>query len=400
MNKIYHDYLIDIGVENSNILYINLDDDSNYLLRNPLELGKYVRSWTNGKKETYVFIDEIQKVFWIINPALTEGKIIKAKDEDEEKISFVDVILGLSLEKNIDLYVTGSNSKMLSSQIVTEFRDKAVNIMMQPLSFEEFYNFKGGSSYEALNEYMIYGGMPLGVSKDEEDRRRYLESLYETTYLRDIVEHNRINKSESLDELSMILSSSIGRLVNTMTLANTYHSVKHEDINKTTVDRYIDFFKDAFLVREATRYDLRGKKEIGSLKKYYFIDTGFRNARINFSHTDEGQLLENVVYNELIYNGYTVNVGVYDSFDKDKDGKTIRKTNEIDFLAVKGNKRMYVQVCSNIDDQTTRKRKIRPYLALKDQIRKVIVVNKPIPKQYDENEFTIIGAPEFLLKFI
>lgn len=308
--------------------------------------------------------------------------------------------MGLSREKNIDLYVTGSNSKMLSSQIVTEFRDKAVNIMMQPLSFEEFYNFKGGSSYEALNEYMIYGGMPLSLSKDEENRRRYLESLYETTYLRDIVEHNRINKSESLDELSMFISSSIGQLVNTMTLANTYHRVKNEDINKTTVDRYIDFFKDAFLIREATRYDIRGKKEIGSLKKYYFIDIGLRNARINFSHTDEGQLLENVVYNELIYNGYTVNVGAYDSFDKDKDGKTIRKTNVIDFLATNGNKRMYVQVCSNMDDQTTRNREIRPYLSLNDQIRKVIVLNKPIPEQHDENGFTIIGAPEFLLKFI
>lgn len=400
LNKIFRDYLLNIGINSDNILYINLDDDSNYLLRNPIELGRYVRSWVKDKESTYIFLDEIQKVFSIINPALTDGKIIKAKADDEEIISFVDVILGLSREKNIDLYVTGSNSKMLSSQIITEFRDKATNIMMQPLSFQEFYNFKGGSSYEDLNEYMIYGGMPLVVSKTEEDKREYLNNLFEATYLRDILEHNHINKSESLDELSRILSSSISQLVNSKTLADTFFSVKHENLTKETIEKYINFFKDAFIIKEATRYDIRGKREIGALKKYYFTDSGLRNARINFSHSDEGQLLENVIYNELIYKGYTVNVGVYDSFDKNIEGKTIRKTNEIDFYVKKGNTRMYIQIAANIDNEITKNRELRPYLKLKDQIRKVLVINKPIPEQYDENGFTIIGANEFLLKFI
>lgn len=400
LEEIFKNYLIDNGIPQDDIIFLKLDDDKNASLRNPLTLGNYVRDWAKDKGSCYVILDEIQRVFSIVNPELTGGKIIKAKKDDEEIISFVDVVLGLSGEKNIDLYVTGSNSKMLSTEIVTQFRDKATNIQMQPLSFEEFYDYKKGSPFEAIQEYMLYGGMPLAVLKDEEDKKDYLVNLYKTTYFRDILEHNGIRKTESLEELGNILSSCVGSLINSEKIANTYRSVKHELIDKETVTKYINYFIDAFLIREAKRYDVKGREEIGALKKYYFIDCGLRNARLNFAYSDEGQLLENVIYNELIYKGYSVSVGTFQSFSKNEDNKTIRKTNEIDFYAIKGNKHLYIQACSNFDSPETRTREIKPYLFLNDQVQKLVVINKPISEARDENGFTIIGITDFLLRFI
>lgn len=400
LKDIYSNYLKMIGVKEKEILLIELDDDKNAYLRNPIELGKYVRNMTAFNKMNYVILDEIQRVYTIVNPELTEGKIVLAKGSDNETISFVDVVLGLSHEKNIDLYVTGSNSKMLSSDIVTEFRDKATNIHISPLSFEEYYNYVGGSKTDALYEYMQYGGMPLAVLKEESERKKYLISLFETTYFRDILEHNKLSKSESLDELCNIISVCTGDLLNSEKIANTFKSIKHEDINKQTVERYINFFIDAFLLREAKRYDLRGRNEIGALRKYYFLDTGLRNARLNFAYSDEGKLLENVIYNELVYNGYSVNVGTFDSIEKDKNNKSIRKTNEIDFYARKDNRLYYIQVTDNISDATTKAREYRPLFMINDQIRKIIVINKPINETRDENGFTIIGATDFMLRFI
>ena len=400
LKDIYSSYLKQIGVKENEIILIELDDDKNSRLRNPIELGNYVRKVTANNKMNYVILDEIQRVYTIINPTLTEGKIVLAKANDTETISFVDVVLGLSHEKNIDLYITGSNSKMLSSDIVTEFRDKATNIYMSPLSFEEYYNYVGGSKTEALYSYMQYGGMPLAVLKEENDRKDYLSNLFKTTYFKDIIEHNKLTKSESLDELCNIISSCTGDLINSEKIANTFKSVKHEDINKQTVDKYINFFVDAFLLKEAKRYDLRGRNEIGALRKYYFLDTGLRNARLNFAYSDEGKLLENVIYNELIYNGYSVNVGTFDSIEKDKNNKSIRKTNEIDFYARKGNRYFYIQVTDNINDAATRVREYRPFYMINDQIQKIIVINKPISETRDENGFTIIGAADFMLRFI
>lgn len=400
LEEIFKNYLLDNGVSKDDVMFLKLDDDTNASLRNPLSLGSYVREWAKGKNSCYVILDEIQRVFSIVNPELTDGRIVKAKKDDEETISFVDVVLGLSGERNIDLYVTGSNSKMLSTEIVTQFRDKATNIQMQPLSFEEFYDYKKGSSFEAMQEYMLYGGMPLAILKGEEDKKEYLINLYRTTYLRDILEHNKIKKVEALEELGNILSSCIGSLINPEKVANTYRSVKHELIDKETVLTYINYFKDAFLIREAKRYDVKGREEIGALKKYYFIDCGLRNARLNFAYSDEGQLLENVIYNELIYKGYSVNIGTFQSYSKDGSEKTIRMTNEIDFYAIKGNRHLYIQACSNFESPETRAREIKPYLSLNDQVQKIVVINKPIPETRDENGFTIIGITDFLLKFI
>ena len=400
LKEIYKKYLIETGVKESNILVLELDEEENSKYRDPIYLGDFVRNFCNNKSMCYVFLDEIQKVIPIVNPVLTNGEHIKAKDTDEDVISFVDVVLGLSHKPNIDLYVTGSNSKMLSTDIITEFRDKATNISIYPLSFEEYYNYVGGSTTDAMFEYMQHGGMPLAVLKDEDDKEEYLKGLFETTYFKDILEHNKLYKSESLDELCNIISELTGSLLNSKKISDTFKSVKHEDIDKQTIDKYIEYFKDAFILREARRYDLKGREEIGALQKYYFTDTGLRNARLNFAFPDEGQMLENVVYNELIYNGYTVNVGTFETIEKNKDGKSVRKTNEVDFYATKNKKRLYIQVSKDISNEKTMNRELSPFHRLNDQIQKVIVINKPIKETFDKDGYTIIGVADFLLRYI
>ena len=400
LKTLYKQYLLDNGVSEDRILILELDDSSNIEFRNPLKLHEYVLNFCKGKEDCYVMLDEIQKVFTIVNPVLTNDKIVLAKSSDREVVSFVDVILGLSRQENIDLYVTGSNSKMLSSDIITEFRDKATEIHLAPLSFDEFFAYNSGSPSDAIAEYMRYGGMPLAVLKNKEDKQTYLKGLFETTYFKDILEHNALHKNESLDELCNILSNSIGQLINCEKIANTYASRKKESIDKATVNRYISYFEDAFLIKEVKRFDVKGRNEIGALRKYYFSDVGLRNARLDFVFPDEGQLLENVVFNELLYNDYGINVGTFDSYGKNKDDVTIRKTNEIDFYAVRNNRRYYIQVCNDISNALTKERELSPYVALNDQIQKILVINKPIDECIDERGFTIIGITDFLLRFI
>ena len=400
LKEIYREYLLSENIPENHIITIDLDEDKNAPYRDPISLGEYVRSICTEKEIYYVFLDEIQKVYSIINPNITDGKHIPASANDSDIISFVDVVLGLSREKNIDLYVTGSNSKMLSSDIITEFRDKATNIHLAPLSFDEFYNYTGGYETEALYTYMQYGGMPLAVLKDDEEKKEYLKGLFETTYFRDIVERNHLRRGEELDELCNIISVSTGELLNSERISNTFRSVRKSKIDKQTIENYVGYFIDAFLLREARRYDIKGRKEIGALRKYYFTDTGLRNSRLNFAFPDEGQMIENIVFNELCYNGYSVNVGSFDSVEKDKNGKSVRKTNEVDFYAQKGIRAYYIQVTADMSDENTRKREIRPYILLNDQIQKIIVVNRPIKESRDEKGFTIIGVTDFLLRFI
>ena len=240
----------------------------------------------------------------------------------------------------------------------------------------------------------------MAVLKSENEKKDYLKNLFEMTYFKDIIERNKLKKSSSLDELCNLVSSLTGQLINAEKIANTFQTVKKEKINKLTVEKYLGFFTDSFLIREAKRYDLKGRNEIGALRKYYFLDTGLRNARLNFAFPDEGQMLENIIYNEMIYNGYTVNIGTFDTVEKDKDGKSIRKTNEVDFFAKRGTNLFYIQVCASISDTATRMREIRPFLFLNDQVRKIIVTNQNINETLDENGFIIIGAIDFLLRFI
>lgn len=402
LKTIYVHYLLNkCNISPKNILIIELDDDKNVEFRNPIQLGKYVREYCKDKKDCYVVLDEIQKVSSIINPAFTDGKIILAKQFDNNIITFVDVVLGLSREPNIDLYVTGSNSKMLSSYIVTEFRDKATQIHLSSLSFEEFVNYKKGYAPEMIDEYMMYGGMPLVVlENDEHKKRTYLKKLFKTTYFSDILEHNKLNKSEALDELCNIVSDTVGDLINAEKISNTYKSIKKERIDKDTVTKYINFFVDAFILQEATRYNVKGRNEIGALRKYYFTDLGLRNARLNFSKPDEGHMLENIIYNELIYHGYTVNVGAYERVERNKDGRLVKKNYEIDFLVTKENIKFYIQVAEDISKKETLEREKKPYKHLKDPIQKVLVVNKSLKEMRDEEGYILIGISDFLLKFI
>lgn len=401
LKNLYFDYLLSIGVSINNIISIELDNINNTNYRDPFELNKYILNECKDDSMHYVFIDEIQLVNTIVNPIYTNGKHIIASKKDKDVISFVEVVLGLSRNKNIDLYVTGSNSKMLSTDIITEFRDKAINIQMKPLSFEEFYNYKGGYKQETFEEYLRYGGMPLAVLKNSEaEKRNYLINLFNTTYYKDIIEHNNLQKTGSLDELCSILSSECGHLINSEKIANTYKTNKNEIINKETVTKYINFFVDSFILTPVERYDIKGKNKIGALRKFYFVDNGLRNAKLNFSSFDDGQMLENLIYNELIYNDYNVNVGVYEKVEKDKNNTSVKKNYEIDFIARKNNRQYYIQVSDNISNEETRQRELKPYISLNDQIIKVIVVNKPINETLDENGFIVIGAVDFILRFI
>lgn len=400
LKEIYKKYLLEKGIQGKNITIIELDDLRNVRYRNPIELDKYIREKCDVNTMNFVFIDEIQLVSTIVNPLYTEGKYVIAKNNDKDVISFVEVVLGLSREKYIDLYATGSNSKMLSTDVITEFRDKATNISLSPLSFEEFSKYKNDSSSDTIFEYIRYGGMPLAVLKNSDEKKEYLKSLFETTYFKDIIEHNKLRKSDALDSLCNIISEGTGQLFNSQKISNTYKSVAKEQIDKDTIRQYIDYFIDAFILKEATRFDVKGNREIGALRKYYFVDNGLRNARLNFAYEDEGQMLENMVYNELSYNGYTVNVGAFEKYEKDRNGKSIRNTYEIDFIAKKGNKKYYIQISENLSSPETRRREMRTFLALNDSFQKIIVVNKPLEETIDSNGFIIIGVADFLLRFI
>ena len=401
LEGIYKKYLIDSGVNEKNIIIIDLEEEENYEYYDPINLSNHVLDLCDKDKMNYVFIDEIQNVVSIINPVFTDGKHIKAKPKDENAITFAKIVLSLSKKKNIDLYVTGSNSKMLSTDVQTEFRDRATNINVNPLSFEEYMKYTNLEEYRAINEYLTYGGMPLAVLKErEEDKKDYLTNLFETTYFKDIIERYKFRKAEALDELCTLLSTCVGTLINSEKLSNTYKSKTKNKIDSETVTSYVNAFKDANIIREANRYDVKGKEIISSLKKYYFIDTGLRNARLNFAFLDEGQMLENVVYNELIYNGYSVSVGTYDKVEKNKNNESIRRTYEIDFLATKGTRMYYIQVASDINNEETRNRELKPYISLNDQIQKIIVINKPINETRDIHGFIVIGIVDFLLRFI
>ncbi|MDY6322274.1 MAG: ATP-binding protein [Succinivibrio sp.] len=400
LKEIYAQYLKDSGVSTEAIIAIDLDDDKNTRLRDPLELGTAVRALCAGKHQCCVFIDEIQDVFPLITPALTGGAHVPAKKSDQETVTFTDTLLGLSQEKNLDLYITGSNSKMLASDIATQFRDKAVNISMAPLSFAEFHRFSGKSPSEDLCTYMRYGGMPLAVLKDEDGKREYLKGLFEASYFPDIIERKHLRRSAALEELCDILAVTAGSLVNSGTLANAFKGAGHGQISKLTAEHYLGCLKDVFLLREARRFDLKERKEIGAQRKYYFCDTGLRNARLNFAFPDEGQMLENIIYNEMICNGFSVDVGTFDSVDKNHDGKSVRNRHEIDFYTTKGRRALYVQVCFDLANAQTRQRKIRPFFLLNDQVQKILVINRPVSESRDENGFTVIGVTDFLLRFL
>ncbi|MBR6620418.1 MAG: ATP-binding protein [Clostridia bacterium] len=389
--NIYKNYLNSIGVNDDCIICLALDDDENIRYRNPLELGKYIRSMTSDKsKQYYVFLDEIQKVVTIQNPYI---------DGVEDKVGFVDVVLGLMKHDNIDVYVTGSNSKMLSSDIITEFRGRGDEIRVNPLSFEEFYNAYEGDKHNAWQEYYTYGGLPLVTKKKgHEEKARYLQSLFEKIYIGDIIERNKILYDKSvLDDMLNIVSSSIGSLTNAGKIAKTFKSEKQVSISDDTVSRYLDFFIDAFLIYKAERYDVKGRKYIGSPLKYYFSDVGLRNARLNFRQQEENHIMENVIYNELCAREFNVDVGVVEYCYKDENKKSKRMQLEIDFVANKGSKKYYVQSALSVGEEEKRLQEIRSLNRVGDSFKKIVVVRDNIIPWHDDNGILYIGIEQFLL---
>lgn len=400
LQRIFTDYLLSTGVPEDHIVILNLDSVENQAYCDPIALNDRVKELCSGEGRYYVIIDEIQNVRPIVNPIFTDGRHVYAKDKEDNAITFVNTVLGLSSYPNIDLYITGSNSRMLSTDVQTEFRGKAININVRPLSFEEYLDYVQIDRDRAFSEFLIYGGMPQAVTSDPEDKKTYLKDLYETTYLKDIVERYRFRKEEALNQLSVLLATCVGQLINSHMLASLFRERTGGRIDEDTVESYLNAFQDSFLLQEAPRYDVKGKRIIGSTRKFYYIDNGLRNARCGFIYDDIGQLLENVVYNELIFNGFTASVGSYDRFEKNSEGKTIRKSMEIDFLAERDSEQYYIQVCSDISDIKTRDRERKPFIYLNDNILKILVVDSPIGQYRDKDGFIVIGITDFLLRFL
>ena len=388
--KIYYDYLISQGVSKDNIICLALDETQNIKYRNPLYLDEYIRSKITGDGKYYVFLDEIQKVKSVKNPYL---------DDVEEKISFVDVLLGLMKMDNVDVYVTGSNSQMLSSDILTEFRGRSDEIRVNPLSYKEFYQAYQGDKNKAWREYVTYGGMPFTLSlQSHEDKSEYLKGLFDKVYLADVLERRKlVNDKDVLAELLDMVSSSVGSLTNPTKLANTFETVKHISVTPKTISRYLDYFVDAFLLRKSQRYDIKGKSYIESPQKYYFVDVGLRNARLNFRQQEETHIMENIIYNELCLRGFSVDVGLVETSVRNADGRSQRAQLEVDFVANKGSQRYYVQSAYAIPNEEKRMQETRVFARIPDSFKKIVVVREDIVPWHDEQGVLYVGVEQFLL---
>ena len=389
--NLYYQYLIDQGVPDDHILRIQLDEDIYAKYRNPMELSAYVRDQIDGQDEmNYVFIDEIQFVKEIQNPWL---------EDPTEKIGFVDVLLGLMKISNVDIYVTGSNSHMLSKDVVTQFRDRGDEIRLYPLSYREFYDAYVGDRRNAWREYYTYGGLPRILQlPDYKAKARYLRDLLENTYVKDVLERNDIKNDKTiLDELLNFISSSVGSLTSPKKLADTFRSVQGVAINSTTVDKYLGYFEDAFITEKAERYDIKGRKYIGATAKYYFTDIGLRNAKLNFRQQEENHIMEIILYMELRKRGYSVDVGIVEYRHRDGSGKDLKTQLEVDFVAKDDRNTYYIQSALNIDEEQKRQQEIASLIRIPDSFKKIVVIRDNIMPWRDEKGILYIGVEDFLL---
>ncbi len=370
LDPIFKNYLLESGVKEDHIIKLDLEERKNKKYLDPDVLDEYIRSLIVDKKMYYIILDEIQKV------------------ED-----FESVLNGFLHIANADVYVTGSNSKFLSSDIVTEFRGRGDEVKVYPLSFKEFSEAYSGTENEAWKEYLIYGGMPYILTrKTDEEKSSYLNNLFETTYLKDIIERNSVGRVDVLNSLINILSSSVGSLTNPSKLANTFLSNGIKDVNIQTITTYIDYLLDAFLINKSLKYDIKGKKYISTPSKYYFTDIGLRNARINFRQQEENHIMENIIYNELIVRGYNVDVGIVEIREQNK-----RKQLEVDFICNQSYKRYYIQCTLHLDEREKTLQEEKPLLNIEDSFKKIIVVKDDIKHWFTEEGILIIGIQEFLL---
>lgn len=373
--NLFHDYLVANSVEESHIIEIALDDSENKLLRNPDNLLNFIKTKIIDTKNYYVLLDEIQ---------MTE--------------QFEDVLNSLLHIKNVDVYVTGSNSKFLSKDIITEFRGRSDEVRVYPLSFLEFLSVFKGTVQEAWNTYYTYGGLPLILSYDtHEEKSNYLVNQFKKVYISDIVERNNIRNTEELEELINILSSNIGSLTNPKKLTDTFKSVKGVSISPITIKSYLDYLEESFLIDKSMRFDVKGKKYISTPSKYYFSDLGLRNGRLNFRQQEENHIMENIIYNELKIRGFNVDVGVVEVREKTQE-QSLRKQLEIDFIATIGNKKYYIQSAFDIRSKEKRFQEKRSLINVSDSFKKIIIVRDDIMIQRDDDGIVTMSIFDFLLK--
>lgn len=374
--EIFHNYLLSQGVKEDHIIGLALDDNRNKALRDPDKLLEYIDSHLIHDGQTsYVILDEVQMV-------------------DD----FVGVLLSMTHMRNVQTYVSGSNSKFLSKDVVTEFRGRGWEIRVRPLSFAEYYEGVGGDKRDALEDYYTYGGLPaVAKLNTPEEKETYLKDVYRAIYLKDIIERNHLQNEEGLEEIFRVLASSMGTAVNPTKIANTFKSVANIKISTHTITKYIEHLKDAFLVSEALRYDVKGRKYIGSDSKFYFEDPGVRNAIIGFRQVEYSHMMENVLYNELCARGYSVDVGLVEIWEKNEEGKIVHKRIEVDYVINRGSQRIYVQSAYSMPDEEKRDQEQRPLIKINDSFRKIIISGDHKGKFYNEEGVLRIGVFEFLL---
>ena len=376
LNVLLYPYLLENGVADDHIIRVDLEDRMNKELRDPDVMLHYVHDRIKDNELYYIIIDEVQLM-------------------DE----FVDVLNSFQHIDNADTYVTGSNSHFLSSDIPTEFRGRGETINVYPLSFSEFFSAKGGDKQDAWREYYTYGGLPLIQSFDTEQKKiNYLKDLFETVYLADIIERHNIKNENEMRELVLILASSIGSPCNPTKLSNTFKSVKNVKIGSQTISNYLTYLTESFLVDKAIRYDIKGKKYINTLSKYYFTDIGLRNAILDMRQQEETHIMENIIYNELLSRGCIVDVGMVEIKKQDKDGKWIRIQLEVDFIANLGSKKYYIQSALSIPDREKEIQESRSLIKINDSFKKIIVVKDHIMPRRNEEGILTIGLYDFLLK--
>lgn len=383
--NLFYDYLIESGVKEEQIITIALDDDTNVQYRDSDELSKYVRSRIVNKDMYYILIDEVQYA------------ISKEELKNPDNIRLYNVLNGLLRLRNVDIYVTGSNSKMLTKDVLTAFRGRGDEVRVYPISFNEYYAFVGGDKSDAYEEYALYGGMPLVLSKKTDaEKMSYLQGLFTEVYFKDIVERYEIELPDVLEELTDDLCSSIGSLTNASKIANTLQSVKGIKVSSTTISNYLNYLIESFLFSNAKRYDVKGKKYFEYPLKYYCTDIGLRNARLNFRQQEETHIMENIIYNELLCRGYSVDVGVVEIVERN-EGKKTKKQCEIDFVVNVGAKKYYIQSALNVSEPSKMETELRPLKNTKDFFKKIIVSKTSMKPWTDEEGILHLGLYEFLL---
>ena len=391
MNVLFYNHLLSEGIPLDHIIRFAFDsaDDLIRIEEDPLLLG-------NDKEQRR--IDPSKFLNWLLPQIKDAGRYYVLLDEVQKLGAFESVINGLMRRSNLDLYVTGSNSKFLSKDVLTEFEGRGDEIHVLPLSFSEFYSFKGGDKGDAFDDYSVYGGLPfVALLSTEEQKTNYLITQMNNVYLKDIANRYSVSDGKLLGEVVDVIASGISSLTNPNRIASTMKSIHKTNISNDTVDQYISHAEDAFLIKKANRYDVKGRKYISTPYKIYFEDVGLRNARLSFRQIEETHIMENIIYNELRYRGYLVDVGVVESREKDCNGKEKRIQREIDFVAQLGNKKYYIQSAFAIEDENKYREETASFQRVKDSFKKIILVGKTMKPRYDQNGFLWMGVKEFLL---